>query len=192
MKHRYDFFGIYTAFRALVKTQHSAVIKCFRCDLGGEYTSNQFCELLTLDGTLHQTSCTDTPEQNGVAERKHRHIVETARSILLSAYVPSVFWDEAVLTIVHIINRIPSSHISSLSPFEKLYGYTPDYSSLRVFGYTCFVLKPYVEHSKLSSRSALCVFLGYREGQKGYRCFDPVAQKLYVSRHVVFLEHIPF
>ena len=133
-----------------------------------------------------------TPEQNGVIERKHRHIVETARSLLLSAFVPSVFWGEAVLTAARVINMIPSSHISGLSPFEKLHGYAPDYSSLRVFGCVCFVLRPHVERSKLSSRSALCVFLGYGEGQKGYRCFDPVTQKLYVSRHVVFLEHIPF
>ena len=78
MKHRFEFFKIYKAFCALVKTQHSAVIKCFKCDLGGEYTSNQFLELLALDGTGQQTSCTYTPEKNGVVERKHRHIVETA------------------------------------------------------------------------------------------------------------------
>ena len=140
MKCRSDFFDIYNTFCAFVKTQHSAVIKYFRCDLGGEYTSHKFRELLALDGTLHQSSCTDTPEQNGVAERKHRHIVETARSILLSAYVPSDFWGEAVLTAVNLINKIPSSHCSGLSPFEKLYRYAPDYSSLKVFGCTCFVL----------------------------------------------------
>jgi len=91
-----------------------------------------------------------------------------------------------------LINTIPSSYSSSLSPFEKLYGYVPDYSSFRVFGCTFFVLHPHVERIKLSSRSIICVFLGYGEGKKGYRCFDPITQKLYVSRHVVFLEHIPF
>ena len=91
MKQRSEFFAIYHMFRAFVKTQHNAVIKCFRCDLGGEYTSTKFSELLASDGTFHQTSCTDTPEQNGVAERKHRHILETARSLLLSASVPSEF-----------------------------------------------------------------------------------------------------
>ena len=80
MKHRSKFFEIYIAFQALVKTQHFAVIKCFRCDLGGKYTSNKFCELLALDRTIHQTSCTYTPEQNGVAERKYKHIVETTCS----------------------------------------------------------------------------------------------------------------
>jgi len=192
MKHRSEFFEIYAAFRALIKTQHSTVIKCFRCDLGGEYTSNKSCQLLALDGTIYQTSCTDTPEQNGVAERKHRHIVEIIRSLLLSAFVPSEFWGETVITAVSLINTITSSHSSGLSSFEKLYGYVPDYSSFRVFDCTCFVLCPHVERSKLSSRSVICVFLGYGEGKKGYRCFNPITQKLYVSRHVVFLEHIPF
>jgi transposase InsO family protein len=91
MKHRSEFFEIYAAFRALIKTQHSVVIKCFRCDLGGEYTSNKFCQMLALDGTIHQTSYIDTPEQNGVAKRKHRHIVETTCSLLLSAFVPNEF-----------------------------------------------------------------------------------------------------
>jgi len=53
MKHRSEFFEIYTAFRALIKTQHSVVIKCFMCDLGGKYTSNKFFQLLPLDGTIH-------------------------------------------------------------------------------------------------------------------------------------------
>jgi len=53
MKQRSEFHEIYTVFRALVKTQYFAVIKCFRCDLGGEYTSNKFCQLLALDGTIH-------------------------------------------------------------------------------------------------------------------------------------------
>jgi hypothetical protein len=119
--------------------------------LGGEYTFNKFCQLLALDGTIHQTSCTNTSKQNGVAERKRRHIVETASSLLLSAFIPNEFWREVVLTAVSLINTIPTSHSSGLSPFEKLYGYVPNYSSFRVFGCTCFVLRPHVEHSKLSS-----------------------------------------
>ena len=92
MKRRSDFLLVYSNFRALIKTQHSAVIKCFRCDLGGEYTSNDFTQLLASDGTIHQSSCTETPQKNGVAERKHQHLVETARSLLLSLGVPSILW----------------------------------------------------------------------------------------------------
>lgn len=91
MKCRSDFFNIFSKFKAIVKTQHSAIIKYFRCDLGGEHTSNAFSNLLAFDGTIHQITCTSTPEQNGVAERKHRHLVETARSLLLSASTPVNF-----------------------------------------------------------------------------------------------------
>ena len=91
-----------------------------------------------------------------------------------------------------MINTISSSHTLGFSPFEKLYGYAPDYSSFRVFYCTCFVLYPHVEHSKLSTQSVICVFLRYGEGKKRYCCFNLVTQKLYVSHHVVFLKHIPF
>ncbi|GKA46039.1 retrovirus-related pol polyprotein from transposon TNT 1-94 [Tanacetum coccineum] len=192
MKRRSDFLRVFKEFRALVKRQHSTVINWFRCDLGGEYTSNDFVGLLESDGTLYQTSCTDTPQQNGVVERKHRHLVETARSFLLSADVSSVFWGEADLTVTYVINRIPTAHNSSLSPFKKLYGTLPDYSSLRVFDCTWFVLKSHVERTNSSSKSTLCVFMGYGISQKGYRCYDPIGQKLYTSYNVQVLEHIPY
>jgi len=135
MKHRSEFFKIYTAFRALVKTQYSTVIKYFRCD---------------LDGIIHQTSCTYTFKQNGVAERKHRHIIETAHSLLLSASIPSEFWEKVVLTTVSLINTILFSHILGFSLFKKVIWYALDYFSFWFFCCTCFVLCSHVEHSKLS------------------------------------------
>jgi hypothetical protein len=143
--------------------------------LGGDYTFNKFGQLLALDGTIHQTSCIDTSKQNGVAEKKHKHIVETASSLLLSAFISNEFWREVVLTVVSLINTIPTSHSSGLSPFEKLYGYVPNYSSFRVFGCTCFVLRPYMEHSKLSSRSAIYVFQVVVKVKKG---IDVLIQQL--------------
>ncbi|GKA93126.1 gag-pol polyprotein [Tanacetum coccineum] len=113
MKRRFDFLTVFKEFRALVKTQHSTI------------------------------SCTDTPQQNGVAERKHRHLVETVRSFLLSTDVPSVFWVEAVLTTTYVINIIPTAHNSGLSPFEKLYETSPDYSTLRI--------DPFEEHTPIVS-----------------------------------------
>ena len=121
MKHRFEFFKIYTIFRAFVKTQYSVIIKCFRCTLEEEYTSNKFYELLALDGTIHKTLCIDTPKKNRVAERKYRHIVETAHSLLLFAFVPSESWGGAVFNVISLINTIVSFYISSFSPFKKLH-----------------------------------------------------------------------
>lgn len=80
-----NFFDIYHMFHTMVKTQHNVVIKCFRCDLADEYTSNKFSKLLAYDYTIHQTSCTDTPQQNGVDEIKNCHIVNIVCSLLLYA-----------------------------------------------------------------------------------------------------------
>ena len=57
---------------------------------------------------IHQTSCTNTPQQNGFAERKNRHLLEIARSMMFSTQVPKSYWEEAVLTAAYLINRLPT------------------------------------------------------------------------------------
>ncbi|WJZ81727.1 hypothetical protein VitviT2T_001550 [Vitis vinifera] len=130
-----------------------------------------------------------TSQQNGRAERKLRHILDTVRALLLFAKIPAPFWGEAALHVVHAINRIPSAVIHNQTPYEHLFGSPPVYHHLRSFGSACFVLLQSHEHNKLEPRSRLCCFLGYGETQKGYRCYDPVSHRLRVSRNVVFWEH---
>uniref|UniRef100_A0A2N9HVC5 CCHC-type domain-containing protein n=1 Tax=Fagus sylvatica TaxID=28930 RepID=A0A2N9HVC5_FAGSY len=133
-----------------------------------------------------------TSQQNGRAERKHRHILDSVRAFLISASCPERFLEEAALTAVYTINRLPSSALQNVTPYERLYGTPVSYSSLRVFGCACFVLLQPHEHSKLEPRSRLCCFLGYGIEHKGYRCWDPISQRLRISRHVVFWEHTTF
>jgi hypothetical protein len=192
LTHKSDFYQTYRTFHSMVHTQFSTEIKILRSDLGGEYSLGEFTDFLATNGTIHQSACTDTPSQNGRAERKHRHLLNTARSLLLSSSVPAVFWGEAVLTAAYLLNRMPTPLLSGSTPYERLYGTIPNYSLLRVFGSTCFVLLPKKDRTKLSTRCVLCVFLGYGIQQKGYRCYDPVTQKLHVSRHVTFLERLPY
>ncbi|GFS43671.1 hypothetical protein Acr_00g0086350 [Actinidia rufa] len=151
-----------------------------------------FLEVVDTRGIIYQSSCSDTPAQNGRAERKHRHLLDTARSFLLSSFVPSVFWGEAILTAAYLLNRMPTPLLSGRSPYECLHGQVPNYSLLRVFGYSCFVLLPKKGRTRLGAQCVLCVFLGYGIHQKGYRCYDPVTKKLYVSRHVTFFERLPY
>ena len=93
---------------------------------------------------------------------------------------------------MYTINRILSPTTHNKSPFELLYGQTPDYSSLWVFGCACFIsLSPH-ERTKLQPHTRLCCFLGYGVSQKGFRCNDPISHRLRVSRHVEFWEHHPF
>ena len=143
-------------------------------------------------GTVHHLTYPDTSRQNGRAERKLRHILDTVRALILSAKVPAPFWGEAALHAVHAINRIPSPVIHNQTPYERLFGSPPDYHHLRSFSFACFVLLQPHEHNKLEPQSRLCYFLGYDETQKGYRCYDPVFHRLRVSRNVVFWEHRSF
>jgi hypothetical protein len=131
------------------------------CHRSCSYTSQQ-------NGTLSHCSCSYTSQQNGHAERKHRHILDTERALLISASLPKRFWGEAALTTVYTINRAPSSTIHNQTPYERLYGSTPNYSLLCIFGCICFVTLPPHEDTKLEPRSRLCCFLSYGITQKGY------------------------
>ncbi|RVW67847.1 Retrovirus-related Pol polyprotein from transposon RE1 [Vitis vinifera] len=151
--------------------------------------SNQFQLFLSSNGIQHRRTCPHTPQQNGVAERKHRHVVEMGLSLLAQSLLPTKFWVDAFLTSIFLINRLPTSTLDNQTPYLKLFGKHPDYTSLRTFGCACFpLLRPYATH-KLMFRSKRCIFLGYSSHQNGYRCLDPVTQKVLISRHVVFNEN---
>ncbi|RVW47783.1 Retrovirus-related Pol polyprotein from transposon RE1 [Vitis vinifera] len=95
-----------------------------------------FTSFMSHHGILHQSSCAHTPQQNGVAERKNRHLVETARTILLHSNVPFRFWGDAVLTACYLINRMPSSVLHDQIPHSLLFPDQPLYFlPPRVFGY---------------------------------------------------------
>lgn len=90
---------------------------------------------------------------------------------------------------IYLLNRLPHSSLKFEVPYHKLYNIPPDYTQLKPFGCCCFPwLRPYTSN-KLEPRSTACVFLGYCANTKGYRCLDPSTQKVYISRHVKFVEH---
>ena len=118
-------------------------------------------------GTIHQLTCPSTSQQNGRAEQKFCHILDTVRALLLSTKVPASFWGEAALHVVHAINRIPSPVIQNQTSYKRLFGSPLNYHHLRSFSFACFILLQPYEHNKLKPRSKLCYFLGYGETQKG-------------------------
>ncbi|XP_075074407.1 uncharacterized protein LOC142162009 [Nicotiana tabacum] len=105
-------------FFALIKTQFGGTIRILRSDNGTEFFNSECSCLFKLYGMIHQSSCVHTPQQNGVVERKHKHILEVARAIRLQGHLPLKFWGECVHAAVYIINRLPLSVLSRKSSFE--------------------------------------------------------------------------
>ncbi|XP_010451299.1 PREDICTED: uncharacterized protein LOC104733420 [Camelina sativa] len=163
-----------------------------RLDNGGEYTSHKRKEHLAKHGILQQTSCPYTPQQNGVAERKNRHLMEVARSMMFHTNVTKRFWGDALMMACYLINRTPTKVLQDVSPYEVLNKTKPSLDHLRVFGCVCFVLIPSEQRSKLDAKSIKCMFLGYSKSQKGYKCYDPTNGRILISRDVKFIEGLGY
>jgi transposase InsO family protein len=185
-------FEAFTNFQTYVFNQYSAKVKILRTDNGGEYTSQTFKSSLARHGIIHQTTCPYTPQQNGVAERKNRHLMEVARSMMFHNNVPKRFWNDAVVTACYLINRIPTKVLNDVSPFEVLTKTKPPIDHLRVFGCVCYVFVPGEQRNKLEAKSIKGMFIGYSITQKGYKCYIPDTRRVIVSRDVKFMEGIGF
>jgi transposase InsO family protein len=95
----------------MVQNQFSCTIKIFHSYNAMEYNEKSFQKIFKQNGTLSHRSCPYTSQRNGRAERKHRHVLDTVRALLIFASLPERCWGEAVLTAVYTINRVPSPTI---------------------------------------------------------------------------------
>ncbi|BBH08859.1 hypothetical protein Prudu_021187 [Prunus dulcis] len=99
------------SFHKQMKTQFNAQIQILRSNNGGEFVNHDFQTYFQQHRIIHETTCPQTPQQNGVAEQKNRHLLETVRALLIGAHVPRHHWDDAIITAVHLINCMPSELI---------------------------------------------------------------------------------
>jgi len=184
---------IFPAFLQQMAKQFTNSVKIIQSDGGGEFVNTVLQTYFAANGIIHILSCPRTPEQNGLAERRHRHIVETSLTLLAHASIPVKYWTTAFNIAVFLINRLPSSVLDHMSPHELAFGSSPNYDFLRVFGCSCYPLLSPFGRTKLEYKSIYCVFLGFSANHKGYCCLEPHSGRLYISRHVKFNEqHFPF
>ena len=188
MKNKSEVLEKFKEFNSYAVNATGKPIKILRSDNGGEYSSKEFESFLKKNSIVHQLSVPYNPAQNGVAERMNRTIMESTRSMLSHAQMPNKFWAEAVNTSVYVRNRSPTTALNGITPYECLLKKKPDVSNLRVFGCVTYVYIPENQRKKLDAKSRKSIFVGYPEGVKGFKLYDPVTHKFIRSRDVIFLE----
>ena len=148
-------------------------------------------------GILHQSSCIDTSQQNGIPKRKNKHLLEVSRELLLTNNVPKYLWGDAILTATYLINRMPSNTLNFQTPLNVFHTLFPISRistdlPLKIFWCTMFVHNNNNNRGKLDPRARTCVFWGYLPIKRGYKCFDPLTHKIFVTMDVSFFKTQPF
>jgi transposase InsO family protein len=196
LKRKEEVAEVFKVFFTMIQNQYEKNIKMVRSDNGGEFVNKVLQDFFVRKGIVHETSCVGTPQQNGIAERKNRHILETARALLIDYSVPQKFWDCAVLMAVYVLNRLPSKITDFNTPLKTLATFVtiPSVLSLppKTFGCVAYVHVPKNQRSKLDPCAIRCVSLGLGMNQKGYKFYEPVNRKWYTTMDVTFVENESF
>lgn len=126
LSHKSYAFTMLKAFVKFVKTQFNSVVKVIRNDNAMELGSSITCVYFFQDNDIiHHKSTPYTPQQNGIVERKHKHILETAQALYFQSGIGVSCWVECVKVAVHLINRMPSKILHDRSPYEVLHKMKP-------------------------------------------------------------------
>ncbi|RVW74734.1 Retrovirus-related Pol polyprotein from transposon TNT 1-94 [Vitis vinifera] len=187
---------LFQNFHKMIETQYNAKVRVLRSDNGGEYKSYDLQKYLEGHDIIHQTTCSNIPQQNGVAERKNQHLLEVVRASLIAAKILISYWGEAITFAAYLINRVPSISIDFQTPLQALtyVVVAPTVTNLppRVFGCVAFVHLHKHQRTKLTSHALQCVFVGYALHKNGYRCYHPPTQRMFITMDVMFHEDLMY
>ncbi|KAL2900777.1 Retrovirus-related Pol polyprotein from transposon TNT 1-94 [Bienertia sinuspersici] len=152
------------------ETQFGKKVKIIRSDNALEFNDKECKYLYQAKGIIHQTSCGDRPQQNGIVERKHRNILEMSRALRMQAGLPIHMWGDTVMAAVYITNRLPTAVLSNKIPYEVLFNKYPDYKCMKTFGCLAMCYNPNRSHDKFQARGVPCIFIGYPQAKKDINC----------------------
>lgn len=189
LKTKDEAFTRFKEWKTLEENQVGKSLKGLRTDNGLEFCNEEFDNYCKDHGILRHRTVRKTPQQNGVAERMNRTLLEKVRCLLFTSSLPKSFWGEALSTAAYLINHSPSFALDLKSPLEVWHNRKPDLNHLRIFGCAAYA---HTREGKLDPKSIKCIFLGYQQphGTKGYRLWEREARgvKIIVSRDVIFNE----
>ncbi|GJX58068.1 putative ribonuclease H-like domain-containing protein, partial [Tanacetum coccineum] len=183
--------GILQTFIRQIENQLSHRVKIIRSDNGTEFKNRDMLEFCGNKGIKQEYSTARTPQQNGVAERMNRTLIEAARTMLADSLLPTTFWAEAVSTACYIFNRVRVTKPQNKTPYELLFGHKPIISYIRPFGCHVTILDTLSVLGKFDGKSDEGFLVGYSLNSKAYRVYNLVTKRVEVNLHVNFLEDKP-
>ncbi|GJX20596.1 putative ribonuclease H-like domain-containing protein [Tanacetum coccineum] len=166
-------------------------VKVIRCDNGTEFKNrvmNEFCE---MKGIKREFSVARTPQQNGVAKRKNRTLIEAARTMLAGSKLPTTFWTEAVNTACYVQNRVLVIKPHNKPPYELFLGRKPALGFMRPFGCPVTILNTIDHLGKFDGKADEGFFVGYSLNSKSFRVFNSRTRIVEENVHVQFSENTP-
>ncbi|GJT88982.1 putative ribonuclease H-like domain-containing protein [Tanacetum coccineum] len=183
--------GILQNFIRQIENQLNHRVKIIRSDNGTEFKNRDMLEFCGNKGIKQEYSNARTPQQNGVAERMNRTLIEAARTMLADSLLPTTFWAEAVNTACYIFNRVRVTKPQNKTPYELLFGHKPMISYIRPFGCHVTILDTLSVLGKFDGKSDEGFLVGYSLNSKAYRVYNLVTKRVEVNLHVNFLEEKP-
>ncbi|GJV06788.1 retrovirus-related pol polyprotein from transposon TNT 1-94 [Tanacetum coccineum] len=183
--------GILKSFITGIENLVDHKVKVIRCDIGTEFKNremNQFCE---MNGILRQFSVARTPQQNGVAKRRNRTLIEAARTMLADSKLPTTFWAEAINTACYVQNRVLVVKPHNKTPYELFHGRTPTLSFMRPFGCPVTILNTIDHLGKFDGKADEGFFVGYSLNSKAFRVFNSRTRIVKENLHIRFSKNTP-
>ncbi|CAI7867554.1 unnamed protein product [Closterium sp. NIES-53] len=159
-------------------------------DRGGEFSSDLLRDFSRGEGILQSFTLPDSPQANGIAERRIGLVMEVARTSMILAATPHFLWPFAVRYAAHQLNLWPRVSLPETSPTLRWTGEVGDASVFRVWGSRAFVRDTSAD--KLSPRAIPCVFLGFVPDAPGWHFYHPTLRRVFPSQDVMFHESVPF
>ena len=164
----------------------------FRCDQGKEFINDELIHWLKGQGIELQMTAPYSPSQNGAAERLNRTLVELARAMMIAQNVPMFLWEYTIQHAAYLRERAPAQALLGKTPYEAWNSIKPDVSHLREFSSPVYILlQEQKRRPKLLPRSKQQIFVGYDDGSKSVKYYNPETRKVLTSRNFKFLTHLP-
>ncbi|GJU73358.1 hypothetical protein Tco_1264763 [Tanacetum coccineum] len=181
--------GILKTFITEIENQLDHKVKVIRSDNGTEFKNsimNQFCE---MKGIKREFSVARTPQQNGVAERKNRTLIEAARTMLVDSKLPTTFWAEAVNTACYVLNRVLVIKPHNKTPYELIRGRPPLIDFMKPFGCPVTILNTRDHLGKFDGKADEGYFVRYYVVSKAIRVFNKRTRIVEETLNIIFLEN---